>query len=81
MGEKTKKLLTRNVEEICFVVVHHELDDDPGILAEVLEADDPHDVGSILGIRVLAVLVGQNQTSISLVNLGATKVDRSAPGT
>ena len=68
MGEKTKKLLTRNVEEICFVVVHHELDDDPGILAEVLEADDPHYVGGVLGVRLLAELVGQDQASRSLLN-------------
>ena len=63
------------------VVVLHQLDDHPDVVRVVLDGDDPHDVGSILSIRVLAVLVGQNQTSISLVNLGATKVDRSAPGT
>lgn len=68
MGEKTKRLPTRNVEEICFVVVHHELDDDPGVLAEVLEADDPHDVGGVLGVRLLAELVGQDKASRSLLN-------------
>ena len=48
-------------------MVHHELDDDPGVLAEVLEADDPHDVGGILGVRLLAELVSQDQASRSLV--------------
>ena len=41
---------TRNIEKICFVMVHHELNDDPGVLAEVLEADDSHDVGGVLGV-------------------------------
>ena len=57
---------TRNIEKICFVMVHHELNDDPGVLAEVLEADDPHDVGGVLGVRLLAELVGQDQASRSL---------------
>ena len=86
------KLIMKSQPKLCnsrnkvgirghLVVVLHQLDDHPDVVRVVLDGDDPHDVGSILGIRVLAVLVGQNQTSISLVNLGATKVDRSAPGT
>ena len=52
---------TRNIEKICFVMVHHELNDDPGVLAEVLEADDSHDVGGVLGVGLLAELVGQHE--------------------
>ena len=51
------------------VVILHELDDDPDIVTVVLDGDDPHDVGSILRVRVRAVLVSQHQARISLVNL------------
>ena len=54
-------------------MVLHQLDDDSDVVRVVLDGDDPHDVGSIFGIWVLAVLVGQHQTSISFVNLGITK--------
>jgi len=47
-------------------VIHHELDDDSGVLAEVLEADNPHDVGSVLGVRLLAELVGKDEASCGL---------------
>ncbi len=36
------------VEEVPLVVVHHQLDDDAGVLAVVLQADHPHDVGHVL---------------------------------
>ena len=51
------------------VVVLHQLDDDSALGAVVLHGDDPHDVGGVFGIRVRAVLVGQHQTGVSLVNL------------
>ena len=47
-------------------MIHHELDDDPGVLAEVLEADHPHDVGGVLGVRLLAELVGKDKASSGL---------------
>ena len=47
----------------------HELDDDPDVIGVVLDGDDPHNVGRIFGVRILAVLVGKDQTGISLVNL------------
>ena len=42
--------LTWDVEEVAFVVVHHELDDDPGALAVVLQADDAHYVAQVLHV-------------------------------
>ena len=54
---------------VDLVVVLHELDDDPDVVAVVLDGDDPHDVGGVLGVRVGAVLVGQHQARVSLVNL------------
>ena len=54
---------------VDLVVVLHELDDDPDVVAVVLDGDDPHDVGSVLRVRVGAVLVSQHQARVSLVNL------------
>ena len=42
------------------VVILHQLDDHPDVVAVVLDGDDPHDVGSVLRVRVGAVLVGQH---------------------
>ena len=50
-------------------MILHKLDDDPDVVAVVLDGDDPHDVGSILRVRVRAVLVSQHQARVSLVNL------------
>ena len=50
-------------------MVLHELDDDPDVVAVVLDGDDSHDVGRVLRVRIRAVLVGQHQTRVSLVNL------------
>ena len=52
------------------VVVLHQLDDDPDVVPVVLDGDDPHDVGGVLRVRVGAVLVGENQAGVRLVNLG-----------
>ena len=38
------------------VVILHELDDHPDVVTVVLDGDDPHDVGSVLRVRVSAVL-------------------------
>jgi len=51
------------------VVVLHELDDDSDVIRVILDGDDPHDVGRVLGVRVLAVLVGQHQACVGLVDL------------
>ena len=50
-------------------MVLHELDDDPDVVAVVLDGDDPHDVGRVLSVGVGAVLVSQHQARVSLVNL------------
>ena len=42
--------LTWDVEQVPFVVVHHELDDDPGALAVVFQADDAHYVSQVLHV-------------------------------
>jgi hypothetical protein len=47
-------------------VIHHELYDDSSVFAEVLQADHPHDVGSVLRVGLLAELVGENQASCGL---------------
>ena len=52
-----------------FVVVLHELDDDPALGTVVLHGYDPHDVGGVLCVRVGAVFVGQHQARVSLMHL------------
>ena len=42
--------LTWDVEQVPFVVVHHELDNDPRVLAVVLQADDAHYVAQVLHV-------------------------------
>ena len=58
-----------DVEQVGLVVVLHQLDDHADVVAVVLDRDHPHDVGSVLCIRVLAVLVRQHKTRVGLVNL------------
>ena len=50
-------------------MVLHKLNDDPDVVGVVLDGDDPHDVGGVLGVRVLAVLVGQHEAGVSLMDL------------
>lgn len=50
-------------------MILHQLNDDSDVIGVVLDGDDPHDVGRVLRVRVLAVLVGQDKASIGLVNL------------
>ena len=58
-----------DVEQVGLVVVLHQLDDHPDVVAVVLDRDHPHDVGRVLRVRVLAVLVRQHQARVSLMNL------------
>ena len=51
------------------VVILHQLDDHPDVVAVVLDGDDPHDVGCVLRVRVGAVLVGQHKAGIGFMNL------------
>ena len=51
------------------IMVLHQLDDHPDVVAVVLDGDDPHDVGGILCVWVGAVFVGQHQARISLMHL------------
>ena len=50
-------------------MILHQLDDDPDVVAVVLDGDDPHDVGGVLSVWVLAILVGQKKTSVGLFQL------------
>jgi hypothetical protein len=47
----------------------HELQDDPDVVSIVFDGDDPHDVGGILSVRILAVLVSQQQARVALTHL------------
>ena len=58
-----------DVEQVGLVVVLHQLDDHPDVVAVVLDRDHPHDVGRVLRVRVLAVLVRQHQARISFAYL------------
>ena len=51
------------------IMVLHQLDDHPDVVAVVLDGDDPHDVGGVLCVRVGAVFVGQHQARVSLMHL------------
>ncbi len=50
-------------------MVLEELDDDLDVCVVVLDGDDAHDVGGVLRIRVLAVLVGEDEDGVRLLNL------------
>ena len=73
MQKYFKFIKKKHFNVVDLVVVLHELDDDPDVVAVVLDGDDPHDVGRVLRVGVGAVLVSQHQARVSLVNL------RSAP--
>ena len=53
-------------------MVEQQLDDHSGVLTVILDGDHPHDVGRVLGIRVLRILVGQNHNRISILSLDFT---------
>lgn len=52
-----------------FVMVLHELYNDPYVVRVILDRNNPHDVRSVFGVGVLAVLVRQHQTGVGFVNL------------
>jgi hypothetical protein len=52
-------------------VILHQLNNDPDVIRVIFYGDDSHDVGSIFSIWILAVFVGQDKASISLMNLGS----------
>lgn len=39
-------------------MILHQLNDDPYVVGVVLYRNDPHDVGGVFSVRVLAVFVG-----------------------
>jgi len=57
------------IEKAHLIVVLHELQDDPDVVSIVFDGDDPHDVGGILRVRILAVLVRQQQARVALTHL------------
>ena len=57
------------IEKAHLIVVLHELQDDPDVVSIVFDGDDPHDVGGILRVRILAVLVRQQQARVALTYL------------
>lgn len=65
-----------NVEQVGLVVVLHQLDDHSNVVGIVLDGNDTHYVGSILCVRILTVLVGQNQARVGIVHFHAIQVDR-----
>lgn len=75
-GERAGKERQGAQHSLYLIVVLHELDDDPDVVAVVLDGDDSHDVGGVLCVRVLAVLVGEHQARVRLVHL--QQRDRSA---
>ena len=58
LGERFIKLSSFNSEDLLgifaikitadLIVVLHQLDDDPDVVAVVLDRDDPHDIGRVL---------------------------------
>ena len=73
-------LLLSTLSPPHLVVVLHELYDDPDVVRVVLDRNDPHDVGGVLRVRVLAVLVGQHQASVRLVHLRGQRERKEESG-
>ncbi len=63
---------TSKEEDADLVMVLKQLDDDLDVSVVVLDGDDTHDVGSILSVRIFAVLVGEYKTCIGLFHLTTT---------
>jgi len=53
-------VFTAEVVTEDLVVILQQLDNDLDVVMVVLDGDDAHDVGSVFGIRVFAVFVGQH---------------------
>jgi hypothetical protein len=58
-----------------FVVILQQLYDDPDVRMVILDRYYPHYIGSVLGIWIVTVLVGEHQTSISLFYLNAKHIN------
>jgi len=54
-------------------VVLQQLDDDLDLGVVVLDGDHAQYVGGVLGVRVVAVLVSQNEASVRLLDLSTTR--------
>lgn len=54
---------------VYLIMILHQLNDNPYVVRVVLDGNHSHDVGRIFSVRILAVFVGQNQTSIRLMYL------------
>ncbi len=67
---KNSNLYTNEMEcETDLVVILHQLDDDSNVVRVILDGNDSHDVGSVLGVRILAIFVGQDQAGVGFVDL------------
>lgn len=68
---KSKIQISTNKMEIetDLVVILHQLDDDSNVVRVILDGNDSHDVGSVLGVRILAIFVGQDQAGVGFVDL------------
>lgn len=55
-------------------MVLHELDDDSDVAIVVFDADHPHDVRSVFGVRITAVFVGQYKTGVRLVDFHSAQL-------
>ena len=51
------------------IVILHKLNDYSNIIRVILDGNDTHDICCILGIRVLAVLIGKDKARISFMDL------------
>lgn len=56
-------------------MVAHQLDNDPDVLVEILDRDDPHDVGSILRVWISTSWIREDQAGVGLRELKANKSD------
>lgn len=64
------QISTKKMEsETDLVVILHQLDDDSNVVRVILDGNDSHDVGSVLGVRILAIFVGQDQAGVGFVDL------------
>ena len=77
LSSKVTQLLPQSLTCVSWtanlVVISHELNDNSNVLVEVLDRDDPHDVGCVLRVGILAARVGHHQTGISLGQLARTQ--------
>ena len=55
------------------IVILHQLNDDANVVRIILNGDHPHDVGGIFGVRILTILISQNEASVRFVHLRRVK--------